>query len=626
MLKKKFDEKLSTALEIIVPFLMFFAVLGKSCIFAINYDICYMVKVVGKIDLGAINQKTRPSKELKKKKLKRREAVLASVEPEENVREEAHDENEAIGKREVSKNKVIKAKKIEYIDKKKSNRKAAIPTKDVLSVRKIIRFSQLIFKEGRILLKDGNRIFAYQDQRIVGYDKVVINYLSTVSKQQKDYLNSELVQVQIYPRLREFEFVDFDIYGYIGNLRNSSDIVTKRTLNKTTNCGIDNIEFYDGYYIVSLWVNGKKSQDIQPLKVNDADSYAILRHVHRYFADRFPKDIKIEYDDKRIIGIKPPYVIGYYIRTLQKNIDVHGEWWEEIQNERKPSLKQCRSISQGDARKRVSLKNGYLDNLAAIQSEQKLIPVYEINHGVEQNAFIFTISMPNKKCAIIFENVSSDSSTATEVFVTKIEDYEVCLNLVFDYFTDYTITTKRDSLRRGVNPPDRFKAENFYSVPHGEINSWLVRLYKILNIHPQTSNIEFVPGLHIPGDYDVRLGHGEIETRSIHNVLMRRLYAILCKEYGEDNVGTEIKIGTKRIDAVVKKSNSYDIYEVKSDSDPLACITIGLGQICQYAFLYCRNKLGKMVIVGSSPSNIDVDNYLSWFRKQYSMDVYYMSV
>lgn len=47
---------------------------------------------------------------------------------------------------------------------------------------------------------------------------------------------------------------------------------------------------------------------------------------------------------------------------------------------------------------------------------------------------------------------------------------------------------------------------------------------------------------------------------------------------------------------------------------------------CQYAYLYCRDNIGKMVIVGAPAASSEVEQYLSWFRKKHSMEVYYMQV
>ena len=82
----------------------------------------------------------------------------------------------------------------------------------------------------------------------------------------------------------------------------------------------------------------------------------------------------------------------------------------------------------------------------------------------------------------------------------------------------------------------------------------------------------------------------------------------------------------QRIDCVVKGDDHYDIYEIKTAESPFECVTEALGQLCQYTYLYCRDKIGKMVIVGASETNKEVEQYLSWFRKNYSLQLHYMKV
>ena len=117
-----------------------------------------------------------------------------------------------------------------------------------------------------------------------------------------------------------------------------------------------------------------------------------------------------------------------------------------------------------------------------------------------------------------------------------------------------------------------------------------------------------------------------ISTKNIHNKLIRQLYYKLSNEYGAANVGTEIRVGSKRIDTVVKLANRYDIYEIKTTNDPFSCVTLALGQLCQYAYLFCRDKIGKMIIVGPSESTKEVDDYLTWFRNTYVLPIFYMHI
>ena len=500
-----------------------------------------------------------------------------------------------------------------------------------------IRFSKIKFGEGFARIKRKNHFYKYRNAKIKGFSRILISYYNTITQRERRQFDAKTIKISINEEKHSFFFIDFNLCDFIMNIKNSylipselsqtekakQQLITKK---RTTRLGIDNIEFFDGYYMVIVIDKGKKNYSITPLKVIDNNSFSFLRHVHRYLSERLPKDIIIEYTDERVLRINRPYILSNYIRTLNENIDVHGEWWEEVQNERKPSLSYCRNTSIKEVKKKVSFKNGYLDTLASMQNDKKLIPVYEINHGTQEDAFIFTVGMPNDRCAIIFENVSSDASTATEVFITKNNNYESCVNLVFDYFTDYTISTKRDSLRKGINPPIKFKAEKFYNVVHGELESWLIKMNQIIERTSQSSKIDFSPGLHVPKDTKLRSGYKETNPQNIHNELMRKLYSQLCVEHGDNCVGTEIRIGSRRIDAVVKNTDCYDIYEIKSDPDPFVCITIALGQICQYAYLYCRDRIGKMVIVGSTRASKEVEEYLAWFREKHSMKVYYRNI
>ena len=60
------------------------------------------------------------------------------------------------------------------------------------------------------------------------------------------------------------------------------------------------------------------------------------------------------------------------------------------------------------------------------------------------------------------------------VFIAKNENYEACVNLMFDYFTDYTISAKRSSLRDAdTNPPEMFKAEDYTFIDPNDLGQWL---------------------------------------------------------------------------------------------------------------------------------------------------------
>ena len=514
-----------------------------------------------------------------------------------------------------------------------------------------ISFSSLRFGYGLISITHKKMRYIYRNREIRDFENILAQVYSRLSKERKNAIKTSLVKVEIDTEAGTFAFVDFDVCKYVNNLRESflpgriktdsrnetrtkvKDLPRKpaQTVHSMT-LGAGNIHFYNGYFMIFHTIKGEVDNAVTPCRVNDADSHEILNLVHNFFEQRFEQmRIMVKYDETRILepARSDLYQLNKYVRTLRRNLEVKGEWWEEVQNARKRTFGQCFCEPTDSVKKRfVKSKNEYLYNLASFQNDRKLIRVYEINHGKEEDAFIFSINMSDNRCAIIFENASKDSSTTTWVFIAKNEDYEACVNLMFNYFTNYTTNNKRLSLRKtGANPPEMFKAEDYTFIDHNDLGQLLKKLNRILENKPQPSDIKFVPGINIPQSSDTRSGHGDaITTKNLHNELMRKLHDRLCGESGKDNVGTEIHVGAKRIDAVVKGSDFYDLYEVKTALNPFDCVTEALGQLCQYAYLFCRDKIGKMVIAGASEPTREVEQYLATLRKNHSLQVYYIKV
>ena len=546
---------------------------------------------------------------------------------------------------------VEKKKEQEQKKKEKKEKQEKAEKKFKPKIEHRIQFSALRFNYGLISIIYKKNRYVYRDHKIRDYENVLRQVYSRLSKARKNTIVTSLVWVIIDTETGTFSFKDFDIHNYINNLKDSFLPESKKadsrnetqtrikelprkpaqTVHSMT-LGAGNIHFYNGYFLIFYTIKGEVDNAITPCRVNDADSHEILNLVHNFFEQRFEQmRIMVKYDETRILepARSDLYQLNKYVRTLRRNLEVKGEWWEEVQNARKRSFDQCFGEQTDSVKKKfVKSKNEYLYNLASLQNDRKLIRVYEINHGKEEDAFIFTISMSDNRCAIIFENASNDASTTTWVFITKNENYEACVNLMFDYFTDYTISAKRSSLRDSdTNPPEKFMAEIYTFIDHNDLGQWLKKLNRILETKPQPSDIAFVPGLNIPQSSDTRSGHGEaITTKNLHNELMRKLYDRLCSENGKDNVGTEIRVGTKRIDTVVKGNGFYDLYEIKTALNPFDCVTEALGQLCQYAYLFCRDKIGKMVIVGVSEPTKEVEQYLATLRQKHSLQVYYIKV
>ena len=389
---------------------------------------------------------------------------------------------------------------------------------------------------------------------------------------------------------------------------------------------IENIEFLDNHYLIWIVREGKKDISIAPLKVADNNSHPCLKLIHKYFSERFPKNIDVIYNSERVIGLSQPYILSSYIKILNRNIDEHGEWWEEVQNARKNPLTVCRNIPAAQVYKDMSLRNSYIDYLAGMPNQKTVIKIYEVRQNQQEDVFIFTVSIGNGLYAVIYENVSF-TATATWVFIVKEENYEECINRIFDYFTNYELHYKRQSLVKSLNPPQKFKAETYQKIMHDEPKGWIKRLNDILNREIPSNEIQFNQGLHIAAEANTRSVSSEMgKVQHLHNELMRKLYYQLCQKYGEENVGTENRIGTKKIDVVVKIDGGYNIYEIKTDAEPRGCVREAMGQILDYAFYECENVIYKMVIVGATPETKEVNTYLAKFREKNALEIYYMYV
>lgn len=531
--------------------------------------------------------------------------------------------------------------------KENNNEKKTEKINDTKFERKI-KFSKIKFGYSSASITYKSKQYVFLDQSIKDFYKIIsLLYTKDLIKSVDRFMP---IWVIFDNETSSFAFKDIDIHKYINHLnevflstekqfenrkrvlsQNKDTSLKHSSTSETLILESENIRFYNGYYIIFRTCKGEKDNSILPYKVEDPNSHEVLNLVHKYFEQKFEQmHIFVKYDKTKILDLSrfDLLQLNNYVSTLKRNLSVKGEWWEEIQNNQKPSLKQCSNISAKVVKKKMALKNAYLDNLAVIQNENILLSVYEVNHGKEEDAFIFSVDMPHKRCAIIFENAAADASTATWVFIAKNENYETCVNKVFDYFTDYSLSSKRSSLRNiDANPPYKFNAESYSYIDHNDLEQWLKKLSRIIENNPHPADIAFVPGLNIPNSSEIRVGHGDsITTRNLHNQLMRKLYDRLCYESGKDNVGTEIRVGTKRIDAVVKGKNFYDIYEIKTSSNPFDCVTEALGQLCQYAYLFCRDKIGKMVIVGASETTKEVEQYLSTLRKNHSLQLYYINV
>ena len=498
---------------------------------------------------------------------------------------------------------------------------------------------------------DGIAYFFYNNEQFSFHDNKFIkdyNKLYKIAIKNKDCykaLNSK--EIKLILNLSNKTFIcdsGFNIYTYLElclqkfSIKTPEPKYSKNNGNQDyldheqrINCKIENIEFFDRYYKIWIVENEKKVNNIQPLIITDPNSLECLQIVSKYFENRIPSDVMIVFTSKKVKKLENGFKLQEYVETLKKNKDIPSDWWNSYENREIKTLENYRKISYSAVNKEVSYKNIYIDYLTSYQDENPLLIAYEIFNGQEEKCFVFNVSINDKRSAIIYENININR--ATNVFIINKQDYEESLNLIFNYFTDEDLSRKRMSIRTCQNPPEKFKAIEIKTINHDNLNTWINKLNDlIVPVSQQTTDktpehIQFVSGLNIKNNNTERINTKEaIAVINLHDELKEKLYLQLTQKYGTDNVGTEVSIGHKKIDLVVKNQDSYDLYEIKTNQEVRICIREAMGQIIDYAFFECKDKVGKMTIVGPTQISQEASEYLKNIRNKHNLPIYYDSV
>jgi hypothetical protein len=97
-----------------------------------------------------------------------------------------------------------------------------------------------------------------------------------------------------------------------------------------------------------------------------------------------------------------------------------------------------------------------------------------------------------------------------------------------------------------------------------------------------------------------------------HNALQQALFDELRKEYGAENVGTEIANGSGgRIDVVAKSKEGHIFFEIKVGQSLQACIREAIGQLLEYSYWPGSQRAASLVIVGEVALDDQCKAYLA---------------
>lgn len=143
-----------------------------------------------------------------------------------------------------------------------------------------------------------------------------------------------------------------------------------------------------------------------------------------------------------------------------------------------------------------------------------------------------------------------------------------------------------------------------------------------------TSSFKFRPGCTVKKlRTTARKKTDPIDVSLRHNSLQLKLYELLVAEFGNENVGTELKTGNgTRVDVVVRHPNDYWFYEIKTHHSPRACIRDAIGQLLEYSHWPNGVEAVRLIVVGENPLDADGRHYLNTLESQYSLPIEYRQV
>lgn len=379
---------------------------------------------------------------------------------------------------------------------------------------------------------------------------------------------------------------------------------------------IDDIVFNNGFYAINI-PKDKCTKTLQPLYITDSHAKKLYNsnEFRQYFTYRLSAEFNyiICYSGQQVIGMKNKFDFCQFFQIA------FSEFNKTQDDLRLQEQKKILSSHQGYYTQKQLISNPFLQNrfvdyLLGLQSTDHLISLVTEQIGeCLETSLVFTIRIDNDRIALVYENIKENTNRATEVFITNKKHREECLSMIIKYFQN-NATCKRTNLRNKKSNPKDFKAIEYHAINHDKDTTiWCTWLQDRINDKKNThKTFHFTPSYVIPKDIDKRkMPNAEIHVTSMHNTLMTKLYDYLSEKYGKENVATEVRLSTnKRIDILVRNNNLYDIYEIKTDKDPLICFKEAFGQIMLYAYLLPDINIGSKIIVGPSKTNEDFERYI----------------
>ncbi|MBO7550618.1 MAG: hypothetical protein J6T62_03730 [Fibrobacter sp.] len=137
----------------------------------------------------------------------------------------------------------------------------------------------------------------------------------------------------------------------------------------------------------------------------------------------------------------------------------------------------------------------------------------------------------------------------------------------------------------------------------------------------------FNPSVYrLPHEYSFGTTERRVLVKANHSKIQAKLIEELKREFGDENVSVEQKIGYNEIDVAVKDGNEYIFYEVKVASSLKMAIREALGQLMEYSYYRATKLAKKLVIVSDYELDERNEAYLTFLRREFNLPFEYKKI
>ncbi|CAG9268295.1 conserved hypothetical protein [Paraburkholderia unamae] len=253
---------------------------------------------------------------------------------------------------------------------------------------------------------------------------------------------------------------------------------------------------------------------------------------------------------------------------------------------------------------------------------------------------------------VAFSLEPSQTLPSIDLLLPKMRLFNEFLRTEFNAPADFRMWHFRKSVRSDSHPPTPLSHDLFQTgifvfmgvlVPVDELDidrilrdfDLLLPLYTFVE-----SGGELPPAKDAPTPFVFRAGNRaksswadaslperqlSIELR--HNALQATLYSELCAEYGQENIGTEIRNGSGgRIDAVARTAEGYIFFEIKVGRSLQSCIREAIGQLLEYSYWPGAQSAIELVIAGEAALDKDSDRYFETLKNSLNLPISYRQI